>query len=213
MWDNDPRSTLNARYEAVDPQPRYMTPSTALVIEYTSVAGNILFTYLIGRELRVGWLFGFVASVLGIILYGGEAAWLMAALNGFYAAMGVYGWWSWGRVVEEYRITTLSWAQHGAVVAIGIGCTLGLVVLMRTVGLSGGFVRMEAFIAAFALVATWLMSKKVLENWIYWTVGDLVAVYYNHQLGLHGYTLLMIVYIVLAVVGFINWRKQFTLQV
>jgi nicotinamide mononucleotide transporter len=154
-----------------------------------------------------------VASLLGIILYGTEAAWLMAALNGFYAAMGVYGWWSWGRIVEEQSITTLSWKQHLVVVVVGALCTVALVALMHAVGFSNDHVRMEAFIAAFALVATWLMSKKVLENWIYWTVGDLVAVYYNHQLGLHGYTLLMIVYIVLAVVGFINWRKQFTLQV
>ena len=52
------------------------------------------------------------------------------------------------------------------------------------------------------------MSIKVLENWIYWTVGDLVGVAYNHWMGFDGYALLMVVYIVLAVVGFMTWRKQ-----
>ena len=177
-------------------------------IEWLSVLGNILFTFLLGREQRVGWLFGFVASLLGIILYGAETAWLMAALNGFYAAMGVYGWWSWGRIVEERSITTLSWMQHLGVVIVGAVCTLALVGIMHAVGYANEHVWKEAFIAAFALVATWLMSKKVLDNWIYWTVGDLVAVYYNHLLGLHAMTLLMVVYIILAVVGYINWRKQ-----
>ncbi|MBK8708266.1 MAG: hypothetical protein IPN30_07225 [Flavobacteriales bacterium] len=105
-----------------------MTPSTALVIEYTSVAGNILFTYLIGRELRVGWLFGFVASVLGIILYGGEAAWLMAALNGFYAAMGSTvggvggGWWRNTGSPHSRGRNTVRWSPSASVAPWVLWC-------------------------------------------------------------------------------------------
>ena len=57
-----------------------------------------------------------------------------------------------------------------------------------------------------------MMSKKVLENWIYWTVGDLVAVAYNHWLGYDGYALLNVVYIILAVIGLIRWSRQFRAQ-
>jgi nicotinamide mononucleotide transporter len=51
-----------------------------------------------------------------------------------------------------------------------------------------------------------------LENWLYWTIGDLVAVVYNHLIGYDGYALLNAVYIALAVVGFIRWRQQWRLQ-
>lgn len=185
-----------------------MTPDTALVVEWTSVAGNILFTYLIGREVRVGWLLGFFASTLGILLYAEQSAWLMAALNGFYAAMGLYGWWSWGRASEDQAITSMTWRMHAWTLGIGLAVTAALVWVMQAIGLEGEHQWMEAFITAFALLATWLMSKKWLENWIYWTVGDLVAVYYNHLMELNGYALLMVVYILLAVVGFLRWRKQ-----
>ena len=84
--------------------------------------------------------------------------------------------------------------------------------LMHSLDIPGKYKGMEAFIAAFAMVATWLMSRKALENWLYWTLGDLVAVVYNHWIGYDGYALLNAVYITLAVVGFVRWRKRMALQ-
>ena len=91
---------------------------------------------------------------------------------------------------------------------MGLAGTLLLVALMHQLGQPGRYLGMEAFIASFAMVATWLMSRKALENWIYWSIGDLVAVVYNHWIGYDGYALLNCVYIVLAVAGFLRWRKQ-----
>ena len=186
--------------------------STAEILEWISVILNIFFTILLGREIRVGWLLGFVASAIGVWLYGEQSAWLMSALNGFYAAMGIYGWWNWGRTEVVGDITTMSASMHAGMIAMGGLITFGLVLLMRAIGLEGEYLWLEAFIAAFAIIATWLMSKKVLENWYYWTIGDAVGVYYNYKMEFNGYTVLMLVYIVLAIVGFINWRKQMTLQ-
>lgn len=180
----------------------------AIILEWTSVLGNIVFTVLLGRAIRVGWLFGFGASLIGVWLYASETAWLMGALNMFYAAMGIYGWVHWGRPEVARQISSLKWVQHMWVIVAGAGLTLSLVWLMRVVGLEGEYQWMEAFIAAFAIVATWLMSRKVLENWIYWTVGDLVGVVYNYWMGFDGYSVLMLVYIVLAVVGYIRWRRE-----
>lgn len=187
--------------------------STAEILEWISVILNILFTILLGREIRIGWLFGFVASAIGVWLYGEQSAWLMSALNGFYAAMGIYGWWNWGRTEVVGKITTMSVIMHASMIALGGMITFGLVLVMRAIGLEGAYLWMEAFIAAFAVIATWLMSKKILENWFYWTIGDAVGVYYNYKMEFNAYTLLMLVYIVLAIVGFVNWRKQMTLQI
>ncbi len=233
---NPQPSTLNPQHSTLNTQPlnpstpqplnylnylNYLNPTSQpskvqlppTLLEWTSVAGNIVFTILLGRSIRVGWLFGFGASVIGVWLYANESAWLMGALNAFYAAMGIYGWWNWGRIANVKNITTMSLREHIATIVAGLAITVGLVVLMRALGLEGQFQWMEAFIAAFAVLATWLMSIKVLENWIYWTVGDLVGVAYNHWMGFDGYALLMVVYIVLAVVGFVKWRRQMKIDV
>lgn len=185
-----------------------MSPLLGDVLEYSAVVLNIVFTILIGREIRSGWLFGFVAALIGVLLYAVQNAWLMAALNLFYAVMGLYGWWNWGRGEASEKITRAGGQQHVVLIFLGVIGAWILMFLMQSLGQSGAYLGMEAFIASFAMVATWMMSKKVLENWFYWTAGDLVAVLYNHWIGYDGYALLNAIYIVLAIVGFMRWRKQ-----
>lgn len=185
-----------------------MNTSAARTLEWTSVLLNIGYAYLLGRQLRMGWLFGFVASSLGVLLYAVEDAWLMAALNVFYAIMGLYGWWSWGRPEVERTVVRWSVQRHGIMLLLtGIGMAL-LLAGMHAMDQPGRFLGMEAFIASSAMVATWMMGRKVLENWIYWMVGDAVGVVYNHLIGYSGYALLNVVYIGLAVYGFMRWRRQ-----
>ena len=76
---------------------RPMSPNDALILEYTAVSLNIGYAYLLGRQVRVGWLLGFVASAIGVGLYAVQNAWIMGGIKVFYDVMGVYGWWKWGR--------------------------------------------------------------------------------------------------------------------
>lgn len=181
---------------------------TPKIAEWTAVLLNIAFAYLIGRSLRTGWLCGFMAAVLTVWLYAAQDAWLMAALNVFYAVMGLYGWWNWGRASEEEIIRTFRWPVHALLIAIVLAGTWSLLLAMERLAIPGQHQWMEAFIASGAMVATWMMGRKVLENWAYWIVGDAVAVVYNHLIGYDGYAFLNVVYIVLGVVGFVRWRRK-----
>lgn len=185
-----------------------LSPHVALVLEWSAVVLNIGFTILIAFEKRQGWLLGFVAAVFGVLLYMAQDAWLMAALNAFYAAMGAYGWWSWGRNDAEKPIVRYSWIKLLLMLFIGVAATILLAWLMQYFKVPGDHHGMEAFVTAFAMVATWMMSEKALENWLYWTIGDVVAVWYNHLIGYDGYALLNVIYIGLAVAGYIRWRAQ-----
>lgn len=188
-----------------------MDPVIAQVAEWTAVGLNIAFAYLIGRSLRSGWLCGFVAAVITVWLYAAQDAWLMAALNVFYAVMGVYGWWNWGRPTEEEVIRTLRWPTHLVFTTLILAGTWSLLRTMQHLDVPGEHQWMEAFIASGAMVATWMMGRKVLENWAYWIVGDAVGVVYNHLIGYDGYAFLNVVYIVLGVIGFIRWRRKLLL--
>lgn len=190
-----------------------MSPELLLAFEWTAVALNIGFTILIALDKRVGWLLGFVASVLSTVVYAEQDSWLMAALNAFYyAGMGLYGWWTWGRAAASKNIIEFGPRRHVWLLLIGSAITVLLWATMRWLAIPGDYQLMEAFIAGFAIVATWLMSAKVLSNWIYWTIGDLVSVVYNELLDLHGYALLNAVYIGLAVAGYVRWRRAYRMQ-
>lgn len=178
------------------------------VVEILAVIGNLAYTVLMLLEKRVGWLFGIVASALGVWLFWEQEVFAQVGLNAFYVAMGAYGWWNWGRGGDnDLPITRASWRRHGLFVVLGAGGTL---LLAWVLGLfpEARFVGLDGFVTAFSLLATWLLARKYLANWAYWIVADVVAVYLYLRLGLNWYAGLYVVYVGLSVSGLVRWQRQ-----
>ncbi|MGB3527585.1 MAG: nicotinamide riboside transporter PnuC [Flavobacteriales bacterium] len=190
-----------------------MVPSeeALLFLEASAVVLNIGFTLCIAYEKRMGWLLGFVAGVIGVGLYALANTWAMSALNGYYVVMAVYGWWSWGRSAEEGHIRTQRWLFHALVIPVGLMLSYGVSVALVKY-LDGSFPLLDAFVTVFSFVATWMMARKLIANWLYFIVADSVAIYLNWRIGYHGYALLNAIYLVLSVVGFLKWSKLLAKQ-
>lgn len=181
------------------------------LFEILAVVLNLLFTLGIAWEKRWGWVPGFFASVIGIVLYGLQNTWAIMVLNGYYVVMAVYGWWSWGRGGGARAVQERGLAFHMLLITGCTVVTLLLTWLLRD-QLNGRFPQLDAYITVFSLVATWMMAHKMLENWTYWIVGDVVAVYLNWRIGYDAYALLNIGYIGLGIAGFVRWSRAYDLQ-
>lgn len=182
--------------------------SAWLAVELTAVVFNLGFTICILWERRIGWLMGFVASCFSIALYLHNHALAMTGLNLFYAGMGLYGWWSWGRAEHDDRIVTRRMSFH---VLMFIACAASTAALGWSLDRWAAAVHgyQEAFIFIFALAATWMMAIRLLENWIWWVIGDVVAVWFNHTIHLEWYALLNIAYIILSMAGLWRWSRAY----
>ena len=66
----------------------------------------------------------------------------------------------------------------------------------------------DSFTTVFAIIATYMVTKKVLENWLYWIIIDTVSVYLYFSKDLHLTSLLFITYTIIAVFGYFIWIKQ-----
>ena len=66
----------------------------------------------------------------------------------------------------------------------------------------------DSFTTIFSLIATYMVVKKVLGNWLYWIVIDLVSVYLYFNRDLHLTSLLFIVYTIIAVFGYFSWINR-----
>jgi nicotinamide mononucleotide transporter len=62
------------------------------------------------------------------------------------------------------------------------------------------------------VITTYMVAQKVLENWLYWLVIDTVAIYLYIDRELYLTALLMAVYVVLAVLGWFMWLKEYKQQ-
>lgn len=188
-----------------------MDPVILLILEWTAVVLNVGFTLCIAYGKRSGWALGFVAGVIGVLLYALANTWAMAALNFYYVAMAVYGWWSWGRSTEQEGIRTHRWVFHAVLVPAGLLLSWTISVLLMEY-LNGNFPQLDAFVTVFSFIATWMMARKYIANWVYFIVADSVAVYLNWRIGYQGYALLNGIYLVLSVVGLVKWSKALAEQ-
>lgn len=178
------------------------------LIEALAAAGNLAYTVLMLYEKRVGWLFGIGASALGIALFLHQQVYAQVLLNGFYMVMGAYGWWSWGKGDNgELPISRRPLPFHLAIIGLGTVLTLCLAAALKLLP-EARFTGLDGFATAFSLLATWMLARKVLENWAYWIVADAVAIVLYVLVGMWWYVGLYSIYVVLSTSALVRWHRS-----
>ena len=91
----------------------------------------------------------------------------------------------------------------------GIGLAFWIALSTYTSTLPGvSLPYLDAGLTATSLVAQWMMTRKILENWVLWIIADIVYVPMFIYKGLYVTAGLYTVFLVLAVMGFANWRRS-----
>lgn len=137
-------------------------------------------------------------------------------INFFYFIMSVYGWYNWTRKGPNrkvIRITTNTnreqWIAIGATVVFYFAI-LGLIWIFKQddeAYISSYIPYVDSFTTSVFLVAMLLMARKKVENWIYWIIGDVISIPLYLVKGLVFTSFQFTVFLVLAVLGYIEWRR------
>jgi|ERR1043165_5489250 nicotinamide mononucleotide transporter len=175
----------------------------------------LLYIILIAFENSWGWLFGILASALTVYLSFTAQLFLESGLSVFYVVIGVYGWYQWlygSKEKTELPITRLSLKNNFLLLLLG---ALTWIPFGYFAGKYSTQVLpyMDAFITAFSIIATWMTTKKFIENWIYWIVVDGLAVFLFGYREFYLLAFLNIIYTIIAIAGFLSWRKKIALSV
>jgi nicotinamide mononucleotide transporter len=132
-------------------------------------------------------------------------------INGYYAIMSLYGWYIWTRKKEghaEYPISKMNKKEIEKAVLIFI-LTILLVILIYHY--FDKFTNWTAYIDTFTtglfFVGMWLMAKRKIENWILWIIGDAISIPLYFYKGLTFSSFQFIVFTIIAVFGYLEWKK------
>ena len=108
---------------------------------------------------------------------------------------------------DELQISTLNTNQH--LLLISGGLVLSFLVGYFFAEYTGAAAtNLDALTTVFSIIATFMVVRKILENWIYWIVVDAVYVYLYFTRGSVLFTLLMVIYTVIAIFGYLEWKKK-----
>jgi len=176
-------------------------------IEWFAVVTSLTYVFLAGKQQISCWIFAFVSSISYVIISYTTLLYVDALLNGMYALLAISGWINWKTKTDQQPIKQLSWKFHGLIV-LGSGILGGISGYLLDNYTNQVFPYLDAVLFFLSISATWMITKKILENWIYFIVIDLamVGIYYNRTLYLS--SLLFLLYALFAVIGYIKWRKE-----
>jgi len=178
--------------------------------EIMAVVLAVMYLLLVIRENIWCWLCAFVSSAIYVWLFIEARLYMESLLYGFYAAMAVYGWYAWqhgDRDDDGLRISRLRWTIHGwAILLLGsMALCAGYLLHVNT---DAAWPYVDSLTTFMAVWATFLVARKVFENWYYWLVIDSVSIFIYWNRGLELTALLFVGYVVLIPVGMREWWKS-----
>ncbi len=190
----------------------YLTATWEAVSLPESAAVLLAITYVVLaiRQNILCWAAMLASALIFVAVFHAALLYLQAALQIFYAAMAVYGWHQWRHAGDRdagARIHTWNGTRHVQVLA-GIAVTSLLVGwTMRHSGTAFPYV--EALVTVAAIVTTFMMAHKLLENWLYWLAIDTISVGLYLARELYLTALLFLFYLILSIMGFLRWRRDY----
>ncbi|MDG0970707.1 MAG: nicotinamide riboside transporter PnuC [Porticoccaceae bacterium] len=180
-------------------------------LETVAVALSIAYLILAMKENSLCWYCAFVSTAIYVVIFGDVSLYMESALNGYYMAMAIYGWYQWQRGGSANQGVALSiWTTRQHFMAIGL-ILLSTVIsgYLLTVTTEARLPYIDSFTTWASVVTTVMVARKVLENWLYWIVINSVSIFLYIDRELYQTAAMFVVYLVLAIIGYFTWRKNY----
>jgi len=179
-------------------------------LEAIAVVTAIMYLLLAIRQKIGCWLFALVSAAIYVYLFIDAKLYMQSALNIFYFGMACFGWYSWrSGAGNKGELPVISWSFPVHLQAIGavivVGAINGFLLELYT---DAEFSYVDSFTAWAAIWTTYLVARKVLQNWWYWLVIDVTLVFVYWQNALHLTSLLFVVYVLLIPIGLVSWTRS-----
>lgn len=182
--------------------------SSVQLLEIGVVITTLLYNYFLINQKIYCWLFGFLASVFGLIIFYEKQLFGQVALHIFYAIMAIYGFIIWGKRQDKNYVINWPLKYHLFAGILGVLFTIAAYYCLYYFYHQESNI-LDIIITIFCIIATFKEAHKVLSAWLYWIVLNIASLVLYLQSNLKIYALLMFVYALLSVRGYLVWRLDF----
>lgn len=177
-------------------------------LEWLGTLTGFVCVYLAARQKVWNWPVAIISSLAYAVLFFDYKLYGDAVLQVYFVGTSIYGWYYWLKRKEEHARPIVSLNGNEFLKVTG-----GVVLLSVLMGLfldnytDTNVPYADGFCTAISFVAQFLMARKILQNWILWIVADVcyIPLYIYKNLALT--TVLYMLFLVLAVMGYLDWKK------
>mgnify|MGYP001229768155 FL=1 len=180
-------------------------------VEIIGAILSLIYLYLSVKQKVSLWIFGFLSSAFYIVVFFQSKFYADMSLNFYYLAVSVFGWISWktGKQKTGSELPVKRTKLLEASVLTAAALVIYLIYYYILVNFTDSpLPRADSFTTAVSIVATWMLARKRIEHWLLWVVVDTVSAGLYFYKMLYPTAILFIIYTIMAIVGFIQWRKS-----
>ena len=181
------------------------------LLELIAVVFAIAYLVLAVRENILCWLAAGISTSIFLIIFWDVKLYMESGLQIYYLAMAGYGWHQWRRVNDEssgLQVSTWNVQQHVSAITVIALLSFFSGYLLRA-GTDAQLPYLDSFTTWASVVTTFMVARKVLENWIYWLVIDSVSIFLYIDRELYFTSILFAVYIVIIFFGWYSWYRSY----
>jgi len=182
-------------------------------LEDLAVMLGVVYVLLILRRNRYGWVAGALSSSIYVYLAARALLPMQSVLQAYYVVMSFYGWFSWTRAQQTDRPRIVRWpaGRHLAAVAV-IMLVSFITAHWLALETRAAWPYLDSLTTWTSLLATWMVARMMLENWLYWISADAITSYLFAAQGHPVSPALFLTYLMIAVFGFRAWLLQYRRQ-
>ncbi|MCK4920608.1 MAG: nicotinamide mononucleotide transporter [Bacteroidales bacterium] len=184
------------------------------IIEILGAIAGLVYLYFSVKQLIWLWPLGILTSLLYVYVFYDSRLFADMSLQVYYFFISLYGWYFWvsgGSKSEtkekKLKVSRLNFRMLSVLLFVTFILTIisGYILINFT---GSTLPWWDAFTTSASIVAMWMLARKILENWLFWVVIDLISMGIYIYKGLFPTVILFFVYSTVAIVGYFEWRKD-----
>jgi nicotinamide mononucleotide transporter len=183
--------------------------------ELIAVFTALTYTILAAKGSIWCWPAALISTVIYTVIFYDVYLWMDSFLQVYYLGMAIFGWYCWAEIKQKTQLTMFiaRWSiiAHAKIIASLSLISIVVGWLMATYT-PASFPYFDAFTTIFAIFATYMLTKQILESWVYWFVIDAASIYIYIEKDLTPTAVLFSLYVFLTLYGYYQWLKMFNRQ-
>jgi len=182
-------------------------------IEIIGAILSLIYLYLSIKAKVSLWFFGIISSVFYSVVFFQTKFYADMSLQFYYVFISIYGWINWKRREKGNEQELPASKLTKKLTLILIFSTIGIYLiyyLILSQFTDSTIPKSDALVGALSVIGTWMLAKKLIENWLVWIAADALCVGLYIYKDLYPTAVLFVIYTVMAAVGYWQWKKTMT---
>lgn len=179
------------------------------LLEWFAVLTAFVCIYLAAKQHILNWPISILSVFAYALLFYEGKLYGEMALQAYYLFTAIYGWYYWLKLKQDHKKPIVRFSS--------IEMLWAIVAIVIFSGFLGTFLHhftdtdvayIDGALASISFVAQFLMTRKVLQNWILWIMVDIL---YIPLFIYKTFMLTAVLYAILAVIawrGYLDWKKS-----